>query len=86
MAVTIEKGNGNYIMVSFNYGYDKVAAIKKALLELKVERDKVEIEILDPGNKGFLNFIGVRPAKIKVKVKRDYIKEANMFLKKSKKR
>ncbi|HBX47648.1 MAG TPA: integrase, partial [Clostridiaceae bacterium] len=29
MAVTIEKGNGNYIMVSFNYGYDKVAAIKK---------------------------------------------------------
>ena len=29
MAVTIEKGNGNYIMVSFNYGHDKVAAIKK---------------------------------------------------------
>lgn len=56
-------------------------AIKNALLELKVERDKVEIEILDPGNKGFLNFIGVRPAKIKVKVKRDYIKEANIFLK-----
>ena len=29
MAVTIAKGNGNYIMVSFNYGYDKVSAIKK---------------------------------------------------------
>lgn len=55
-------------------------AIENALLELKVERDKVEIEVLDSGNKGFLNFIGVRPAKIKVKVKRDYIKEANIFL------
>lgn len=29
MAVTIEKGNGNYIMVSFGYAYDKVSAIKK---------------------------------------------------------
>lgn len=56
-------------------------AIKSALLELKVERDKVEIEVLDSGNKGFLNFIGVRPARIKVKVKRDYIKEIDSFLK-----
>ncbi|MEG0371257.1 MAG: integrase [Clostridium sp.] len=29
MAVTIEKGDGNYIMISFSYDYDKVSAIKK---------------------------------------------------------
>ncbi|WP_035291427.1 hypothetical protein [Clostridium sp. KNHs214] len=29
MAVTIEKFNDNYIMVSFNYSYDNVSAIKK---------------------------------------------------------
>ena len=29
MAVTIEKVNDNYIMVSFNYSYDNVSAIKK---------------------------------------------------------
>ncbi|HCL50392.1 MAG TPA: integrase, partial [Clostridiaceae bacterium] len=29
MAVTIKKGDGNYIMVSFSYGHDKVSAIKK---------------------------------------------------------
>ncbi|CAB1255570.1 RNA-binding cell elongation regulator Jag/EloR [Clostridium sp. MT-14] len=56
-------------------------ALKNALQELKVEKDKVEVEVLDEGNKGFLNFIGVRPAKIKVKVKRDYIYEAKVFLK-----
>lgn len=29
MAVTIGKVNDNYIMVSFNYSYDNVSAIKK---------------------------------------------------------
>lgn len=29
MAITIEKGNDNYILISFSYGYDKVSAIKK---------------------------------------------------------
>ncbi|MHC6181542.1 RNA-binding cell elongation regulator Jag/EloR [Clostridium sp. JNZ X4-2] len=56
-------------------------ALKNALLELKVEKDKVEVEVLDEGNKGFFNFIGVRPAKIKVKLKRDYIYDAKIFLK-----
>ncbi|WP_294184953.1 RNA-binding cell elongation regulator Jag/EloR [uncultured Clostridium sp.] len=56
-------------------------ALKNALLKLNVERDKVEVEVLDEGNKGFLNFIGVRPAKVRVKVKRDYINEARIFLK-----
>lgn len=55
-------------------------ALKNALSELKVEKDKVEVEVLDEGNKGFLNLIGARPAKIKVKVKRNYIHEAKIFL------
>ncbi|MBP2033994.1 spoIIIJ-associated protein [Clostridium algifaecis] len=57
-------------------------ALKDALLKLKVERDKVEIEVLDSGSKGFLNLIGTRPAKIRVKVKRDYIDEIRTFIRK----
>ncbi|MBW9173246.1 RNA-binding cell elongation regulator Jag/EloR [Clostridium estertheticum] len=55
-------------------------AISKSLDELKVTRDKVEIETLDEGSKGFLNIIGVKPAKIRVTVKRDSLKEAETFL------
>ncbi len=55
-------------------------ALKNALKELKVEEDKVEFEVLDAGNKGFFNLIGTRPAKIQVKVKRDYIYEAKTFV------
>lgn len=57
-------------------------ALKNALAELKVEEDKVEVEVLDAGAKGFFNLIGSRPAKIKVKVKRDYIYEAKDFIRK----
>ena len=55
-------------------------ALKNAFEELKLTEDKVEFEILDEGNKGFLNFLGNRPARIKVKVKRDYLYEARSFL------
>ncbi|NMM62036.1 protein jag [Clostridium sp. P21] len=54
-------------------------ALKIALSELKVTEDKVEVEVLDSGKKGFFN-IGSRPAKIKVTVKRDYMYEAKAFL------
>lgn len=54
-------------------------ALKNALDELKITQDKVDFEILDHGKKGFLN-IGSRPAKIRVKVKRDYVYEAKTFL------
>jgi spoIIIJ-associated protein len=54
-------------------------ALQNALNELKLTADKVEYEVLDEGHKGFLNF-GSRPAKIKVKVKKDYINDAKTFL------
>lgn len=55
-------------------------AVKNALDELKVSEDKVEIEILEEGSKGLFKLIGAKPAKIRVKVKRDYIYEAKVFL------
>ncbi|WP_163195820.1 RNA-binding cell elongation regulator Jag/EloR [Clostridium thermarum] len=55
-------------------------ALKNALTELKLSEDKVEVEVLDEGSKGFLNLIGTKPARIRVKVKRDYIYEAKTFL------
>ncbi|MGH4137483.1 RNA-binding cell elongation regulator Jag/EloR [Clostridium sp.] len=55
-------------------------AINNALKELNVTRDKVKIETLDEGSKGFLNIIGVKPAKIRVTVKRDSSYEAKKFL------
>lgn len=55
-------------------------AINNALKELNVTRDKVKVETLDEGSKGFLNIIGVKPAKIRVTVKRDSLYEAKKFL------
>lgn len=55
-------------------------AIKNALTELKVTQDKVNIEIIEEGSKGFLNIIGVKPARVKVTLKRDQVNEAKDFL------
>ena len=55
-------------------------AIKNALQELKLTEDKVQIEVLEEGSRGLFNLIGAKPAKINVKVKRDYIEEAKTFL------
>lgn len=55
-------------------------ALENALRELKLTQDKVEYEILEEGSKGFLNLIGAKPAKIVVKVKRDYKEEVQVFL------
>lgn len=45
-------------------------ALKAALEELGVEEDRVEVEVIDVPSKGFFGFIGTRPAKIKVSVKK----------------
>lgn len=55
-------------------------ALNKALIKLNVERDKVDVEVLNHGSRGLFNVIGVRPAKIRVSTKYDYIEEANDFL------
>lgn len=55
-------------------------AINNALIELNVTKDKVEIETLEEGSKGFLNIIGVKPAKVRVTVKRNTLDAAKTFL------
>ena len=55
-------------------------AKRNALTELKLTEDKIKIQVLEEGNKGFLGIIGTKPAIIKVTVKRDYIYEGNKFL------
>lgn len=55
-------------------------AIQNALRELNVTEEKATIEVLEEGSKGFLNIIGVKPAKVKVTLKRDYIGDAKNFL------
>ncbi|KEI73840.1 DNA-binding protein [Clostridium botulinum A2 117] len=55
-------------------------AINHGLKELNTSKDKVEIKVIDEGSKGFLNFIGTRPAKIEMKLKKNYEKEVRDFL------
>ena len=55
-------------------------AVKKALIELNVTEDKIQFEVLEEGSKGLFSFIGSKPAKILVKVGRDYINDAKVFL------
>lgn len=55
-------------------------ALKNALKELNVTEDKINYSIVDEGNRGLFNFIGSKPAKILVTVKRDYVLEAKTFL------
>ena len=54
-------------------------AVKSALKELKITEEKAEVQVIDEGSKGFLG-IGSKPAKVFVKVKKDYIDEAKKFL------
>lgn len=55
-------------------------ALKNALNQLNLTEDEVEVEVIQEGSRGFLNIIGNKPAKILVKVKRDYIQEGKVFL------
>lgn len=54
-------------------------ALEKALNELNVSKERVSIDVIDEGSKGFLSIIGSKPAKIKVTLKYDYIREAKIF-------
>ena len=56
-------------------------AIQKALEQLNLTKDEVEINIVDEGSKGFLNLIGSKPAKVNVTVKeKTYIEDVKSFI------
>lgn len=55
-------------------------ALQNALQELKVTKDKVDVEIIEEGSKGLFNLIGSKPAKVKVTVKKNQIDDAKTFL------
>lgn len=55
-------------------------ALEKALIELKVSKDKVEYTITDEGSKGFLNLIGSKPARIRVTLRKNILDDCRIFL------
>ncbi|MFC5711644.1 RNA-binding cell elongation regulator Jag/EloR [Thalassorhabdus alkalitolerans] len=56
-------------------------ALSQALNDLEAQRDEVEYEVLEEPQKGFLGFIGNKPALLKVQVKPQPKEEALSFLK-----
>ena len=55
-------------------------ALNKALVELGTDKSMVNVEVLDHGSKGLFNIIGVKPARIRVSNKYNYIEEAEDFI------
>lgn len=55
-------------------------AVKSALAQLQISKDRTDIDIIDEGKKGFLGIFGTRPAVVKVTVIIDPIEEAKKFL------
>lgn len=55
-------------------------ALNKALIELGKDKNMVDVEVLDQGSRGLFNVIGVKPARIRVSSKYDYIEEAQVFI------
>lgn len=55
-------------------------AVQTALRELQVEREQVEVEVLEEPSKGFLGFIGSKMAKVRITVKDDPFELAKDFL------
>lgn len=56
-------------------------AINYALQELNVDRDKVDIEVLEEVNKSLFNIFGSKECKVRVTVKNEAIERAEKFLK-----
>jgi spoIIIJ-associated protein len=55
-------------------------AVKNALNELNISRDKVDVEVLDGGTKGLFGLLGSKLSKVRVTVKNDYGFAAKDFL------
>ncbi|KMY52141.1 RNA-binding cell elongation regulator Jag/EloR [Peribacillus loiseleuriae] len=62
-------------------GQNVEEAVESALAQLNTTREKVEIDVVDAGKRGFLGLIGNRKAVVKVTIVPDPIEEALMFLK-----
>ncbi len=45
-------------------------AVKQALAELKVPKEKLKVEILTEGAKGLFGMPGIKPARIRVSIKK----------------
>jgi spoIIIJ-associated protein len=55
-------------------------AISNGLNELRVKRDKIDVEILDQGKQGIFGIIGAKPARVRLKLRNDYEAVAKTFL------
>lgn len=56
-------------------------AVSSALAQLNTTRDRVEIEVVDQGKKGFFGWIGARKAVVHASLLPDPVEEACQFLK-----
>lgn len=56
-------------------------AIEKAVQQLETTKDRLSYRVLEEPQKGFLGFLGAKPAKIEAYVKPDSVDEALTFLK-----
>lgn len=55
-------------------------AVRKGLNELHITKDEADIEVLKESSKGFLGFVGAKPALIRVTEKVDRSKVTKIFL------
>jgi spoIIIJ-associated protein len=55
-------------------------AVESALAELNAPREEVDIEVIEEPSKGLFGFIGVKPARVRVKVKETAARQAKELL------
>jgi spoIIIJ-associated protein len=55
-------------------------AVQSALAQLNTTKDRVEVNIIDEGKKGFLGIFGSKLAIVSVKLAKDQIKETEKFI------
>jgi len=61
-------------------GRTKEEAVNEAIKELGVKPDKVNVEVLEEINKGFLGLLGGKAVRVRVTVKEDLAQMAGLFL------
>lgn len=58
----------------------KEEAVELAIKKLGLQREEVDIEVINEGTNGFLGLIGSKPVKIRVKAKDTYLADLKIFL------